>query len=89
MSLGRLKDRDTTVDLIEWPKFQMTTANTTEDLGKKMYLWLLMYYLKIILIVDRIRCPQYFAAFESEMESISPCLEYELVLGLALTNRIW
>lgn len=35
MSLGRLKDRDTTVDLIEWPKFQMTTANTTEDLGKK------------------------------------------------------
>ena len=35
MSLGRLKDRDTTVDLIEWPKFQMTTANTTEDLGEK------------------------------------------------------
>ena len=31
---------------------------------KKMYLWLLMYYLKI-LIVDRIRCPQYFVAFES------------------------
>ena len=48
-----------------------------------------MYYLKIIFIVDIIRCPQYFAAFESEMESISPCLEYELVLGLALTNRIW